>query len=273
MPSTAQTTSTTTAWPIAMVGREPAAVRRCPTCENGSVHAKSPGRALRGIYSATFSDPTNERLIYLSAAGLILIGLALLIGTIIWWHRGRQEHPVLAPLEVMSTRSWANATEGDRRRRLDSVRVNGVEPQADQVVRPDPVDLQALVRSTPQAFDDLREPGEAAAVEPPAEAAAEDSEEPPHVYEVNASGDAELVADDERPEEVDEPAVVESVVEGDEPAVVESPDQADEMDEPAVEESPAESPAEVDVDATMFATERSAEPVESLSAVPTEPSR
>src|SRR4051794_9091312 len=210
MPSTAQTTSTTTAWPIAMVGREPAAVRRAATCENGSVHAKSPGRALHGMYSATFSDPTNERLIYLSAAGLVLIGLALLIGTIIWWHRGRQEHPVLAPLEVMGSRSWEKAPEGERRRRLDSVRVHGVEPQHEEVVRPDPVDLQALVRSVPQAFDDLREPG-IVVVEP-----AEEAVEEPHVFEVNGSGDAEMVADDEPPVDVDESEVVEAPVEDDE---------------------------------------------------------
>jgi len=127
------------------------------------VHAKSPGRALHGIVSATFSDPTNERLIYLSAAGLIVVGLALLVGTIVWWRRGRPEHPVLAPLEVMSTRTWEKAPEGERRRRLDSVRVNGVVPGSEEVVRPDPVDLQALVRSVPQAFDDLREPGVAEA--------------------------------------------------------------------------------------------------------------
>jgi len=225
------------------------------------VHAKSPGRALRGIYSATFSDPTNERLIYLSAAGLILIGLALLVGTIIWWHRGRQEHPVLAPLEVMGSRSWEKAPEGERRRRLDSVRVHGVEPQQEEVVRPDPVDLQALVRSVPQAFDDLREPGIVSA-EPVEEAA----EESPHVFEVNGSGDAELVAEDEPPVEVEEAQVVESPVEDDEATVVESPVEADEA-------VAAESLADVDVDATTFATERPEEPVESLAAVPTEPSR
>jgi len=225
------------------------------------VHAKSPGRALHGIYSATFSDPTNERLIYLSAAGLILIGLALLIGTIIWWHRGRQEHPVLAPLEVMGSRSWEKAPDGERRRRLDSVRVNGVEPQQEEVVRPDPVDLQALVRSVPQAFDDLREPGVVSS-EPAEEAA----EEPPHVFEVNASGDAALVAEDEPPVEVDEAEVVASPEEDDEAVVVESTGEDDEA-------AAAESPAEVDVDETMFATERPEEPVESLAAVPTEPSR
>src|SRR4051794_9258532 len=264
MPSTAQTTSTTTAWPIAMVGREPAAVRRAATCENGSVHAKSPGRALHGILSATFSDPTNERLIYLSAAGLVLIGLALLIGTIIWWHRGRQEHPVLAPLEVMSTRSWEKAAEAERRRRLDSVRIHGVEPQQDEVVRPDPVDLEALVRSVPQAFDDLREPGVVAGVVA-AEPVEEAAEEPPQVFEVNAAGDAELVGE-EQPVEVDEAEVVESPVEHEEPAA----------DESAVEENETtvvESPEEIDVDATTFATERPEAPVESLATVRTEPSR
>jgi hypothetical protein len=247
-----------------MPTREPAALWRVPTCENGSVHAKSPGRALHGILSATFSDPTNERLIYLSAAGLVLIGLALLIGTIIWWHRGRQEHPVLAPLEVMSTRSWEKAAEAERRRRLDSVRINGVEPQQDEVVRPDPVDLEALVRSTPQAFDDLREPGVVAGVVA-AEPAGDPAEESPQVFEVNAAGDAELVGD-EQPAEVDEPEAVKPSAEDEEPPADEAPVEAEET-------AVVESPEEVDVDATTFATERPEEPVESLATVRTEPSR
>jgi len=137
------------------------------------VHAKSPGRALEGIVGATFSDPTNERLIYLSAIGLVLVGVALLVGTILWWRRGRPEHPVLAPLEVMSSRSWENASQAERRRRLDTVRVNGVVPEQPPIVRADPVDLEALVRSTPQAFDDLSEPWDVAP---------EAAEEPVHVY-------------------------------------------------------------------------------------------
>ena len=124
-----------------------------------------------------FNDPTNERLIYLSAFGLVVVGVALLVGTILWWRRGRQEHPALAPLEVMSRRSWRKAPESDRRRRLDQVRVNGSAAAPAEVVRSEPVDLEALVRSVPQAFDDLREPGvvsepaREAAVEPASEAA------------------------------------------------------------------------------------------------------
>lgn len=124
------------------------------------MNAESLPRALQGIVGGDFSDPTNERIIYLSALGLAIVGLALLVSTILWWRRGRQEHPALAPLEVMSRRSWFKAPEGDRRRRLDHVRLAGSEAGAVEVVRAEPVDLEALVRSMPQAFDDLREPGE-----------------------------------------------------------------------------------------------------------------
>ncbi len=139
----------------------PAGVRTPTACENGGVTAKSLRRALEGIIGGDFSDPTNERLIYLSAAGLALVGIGLLVATIFWWRRGRQEHPALAPLEVMSGRAWAKAPEGDRRRRLDQVRPAGAGLAMNELMVYEPVDLEALVRSVPQAFDDLREPGEA----------------------------------------------------------------------------------------------------------------
>ncbi|MEY2446211.1 MAG: hypothetical protein QOE00_2791, partial [Ilumatobacteraceae bacterium] len=120
----------------------------------------SASRASAFVLGSDFNDPTNERIIWLSAAGLAVVGLALLAGTIVWWRRGRQEHPVLAPLEVMSTRSWWKSPEGDRNRRLLKVRIAGHVPMAEEPIRSEPVDLQALVRSVPQAFDDLREPGE-----------------------------------------------------------------------------------------------------------------
>ena len=205
------------------------------------MHAKSPGRALHGIVSATFSDPTNERLIYMAAAGLVLVGVALLVGTIVWWHRGRQEHPALAPLEVMGSHGWEKAPEGERRRLLNSVRINGEPVPEAEVVRPDAVDLQALVRSVPQAFDDLREPG----------VVAEPVEEAPHLFEVSASGDVALV--DASAEPVAEAAV--------EPVAA------------AEAEPVAEAPAAAEVDATTFAAERPKEPVEALAPVPTEPSR
>ncbi len=115
-------------------------------------------RALDGITGGDFSDPTNERIIYLSALGLALIGVGLLVVTIMWWRRGRQEHPALAPLEVMSGRMWAKAPEGDRRRLLDQVRVAGSGAAMNSLLISELVDLEALVRSVPEDFDDLREP-------------------------------------------------------------------------------------------------------------------
>lgn len=135
-----------------------ARARRVHACENDEVNAQSLRGALGGMVAGDFSDPTNERIIYLSAAGLAVVGLALLFGTLVWWRRGRQEHPALAPLEVMGGRAWAKAPEGDRRRRLEQVRVAGAGGSVDERVAFEPVDLEALVRSVPQAFDDLREP-------------------------------------------------------------------------------------------------------------------
>jgi hypothetical protein len=110
------------------------------------------------IVGANFNDPTNERLIWLSAAGLVVVGLALLVGTIVWWRRGKQEHPSLAPLEVLGSRTWTRAGETDRRRKLDRVRIGGVAVPEEEPLRPEPVDLRELVRNMPAAFDDLRDP-------------------------------------------------------------------------------------------------------------------
>jgi hypothetical protein len=142
-------------------------VRRQSACENGAVNAQSLPRGLHGVVAGDFSDPTNERIIYLSAAGLAVVGLALLVGTIVWWRRARQEHPSLAPLEVMGGRAWGKAPEGDRRRRLDQVRRSGAEALGDGSTAAEPVDLEALVRSVPEDFDDLREPSAVIALPAP----------------------------------------------------------------------------------------------------------
>lgn len=163
------------------------------------MNAESVPRALAGVVAGDFSDPTNERIIYLSALGLAVVGLALLAGTILWWRRGRQEHPALAPLEVMSRRSWFKAPEGDRRRRLDHVRLAGSESGEVEVARSEPVDLQAMVRSVPQAFDDLREPGEAPVVA-----------ELEGTFVVDGEGQASIVTEPEA-EEPAEPVVASEV--------------------------------------------------------------
>lgn len=177
----------------------------------------SVGHLRGGILADTFSDPTNERIIWLSAAGLLVIGIGLLVFTILWWRRARQEHPALAPLEVMSGRAWAKAPETDRSRRLDQVRLSGAAGAAPEpIVRAEPVDLEALIRSV-QGFDDLRDPSaEVAQVDGDAvvadEVVADDVAAADAVADEPAEADATSFAA-ERPI-ADEPAVADkSVVE------------------------------------------------------------
>ena len=158
-------------------------------CENARVTVLSTRRVL-GVVGSNFNDPTNERLIFLSAAGLAVVGIALLVGTILWWRRGRQEHPALAPLEVLGSRAWAKAPEGDRRRRLEKVRIGGAGAGTDEPMRSEPLDLEALVRSVPQAFDDLKEPGESVDAEPVIEPVIEPAAAEPGELAAEATDDA-----------------------------------------------------------------------------------
>jgi hypothetical protein len=217
------------------------------------VNVMSLRRALGGIAAADFSDPTNERIIYMCAGGLAIVGLGLLVGTLVWWRRGRQEHPALAPLEVMSRRAWANAPEGDRRRRLEQVRLAGAAGSVNERVASEQVDLEALVRSVPQAFDDLREPS-AVIDAPDAEPVAEESGAvEPDVDAVAATPDGEVE------EAKEEPTVA--------PA---EPDAKPEDVEPVAKPENASPP--VDPDATSISTERPKVSPESSAKVPTAPS-
>jgi hypothetical protein len=214
-------------------------------------------RALDGIVAGDFNDPTNERLIYLSAAGLAVIGLGLLVGTLIWWRRGRQEHPALAPLEVMSTRGWAHAPEGDRRRKLEQVRLSGAAGSVEEPIVAPPVDLEALVRSVPEDFDDLREPSAVIAAPVAAEVVADE----PAVVEP--------VAEEAAVEATAEPEADADAGEDQAEAAPESVSESSPESEPA---PPEPEPAEADVDATSFATERPVEATDSPEKVPVESS-
>ena len=205
------------------------------------MNVQSLGRAVDGIVAGDFNDPTNERLIYLSAAGLAIIGIGLLVGTILWWRRGRQEHPALAPLEVMGARAWANAPDGERKRRLEQARPSGTGVGADEPIAAEPLDLEALVRSVPQAFDDLREPSAVIALPAVAEAAADEAVVDEAVVEETAKAETAKA----------ETAKAEAAKQADEPA-------------PKVEH--------VDPDATSVATIRPAEVVEAGASGPHEPS-
>ena len=70
-----------------------------------------------GVLAEELSGAEATRRVFLTAGGLLLLGLALLIATVWWWRATRPEHPVLAPLEVMGERRWSKSG-GDERRRL-----------------------------------------------------------------------------------------------------------------------------------------------------------
>ena len=225
------------------------------------MNAQSLGRAVDGLVAGDFNDPTNERLIYLSAAGLAIIGIGLLVGTILWWRRGRQEHPALAPLEVMGARAWVHAPEGERKRRLEHARPSGTGVPSDEPLAAEPLDLEALVRNVPQAFDDLREPSAVIALPAVAEAAAEPSADEVVAQDVVAE---DVVAEEAEPvaEETSAAAAAEEPAKS-EPAKSEPATKADE---------PAPKVGQVDPDATSIATIRPAEAVEAGASGPQEPS-
>lgn len=77
------------------------------------------------MFAATyFSDPEHARLIYLAAAGLVVFGLVVAATTVWWWKASKVDHPVLGPLEVMSTRTWEDSDRLARRQALEAVRLS-----------------------------------------------------------------------------------------------------------------------------------------------------
>ncbi len=107
------------------------------------------------LAEGSFADPTNARTVYLAAGGLLLLALALGIGTWLWWRSAKVEHPALGPLEVMSRRQWMLDDFTGRRRRLDAARPAGAAPQ---FLPPEPVDLEAADAERSERFDDLADP-------------------------------------------------------------------------------------------------------------------
>ena len=109
-------------------------------------------RSAAALVGTQITDPANERTIYIAAGGLLLLAIALGVGTLWWWRTSKVEHPALGPLEVMGTRSWWRGDWTARSRRLDAARPTAPGPVgADE----DEVDLQALATGSPLPFDDL----------------------------------------------------------------------------------------------------------------------
>lgn len=122
-------------------------------------------RAIGALWGAQIEDAANARTIYIAVGGLLLLAVAVAVGTTWWWRNSSVEHPALGPLEVMGTRSWWKGDWTARRRRLDAARPAGAEPETDG----EAVDLTAVVTDQPLAFDDLADPDAAAASTAPPE--------------------------------------------------------------------------------------------------------
>jgi len=201
-------------------------VRRDRGCSGGSVNGATVGFVL---LAATFDDPENARVILLSAAGLVLIGLLIAAGTVWWWRSSEIEHPALGPLEVMGSRSWWKGDYTARRRRLEAARPEGAEPiDPPTTSTSDPVDLEAAALAPPREFDDLSEfePEVVAETKVGAEveAAVPPIEEPPVAVDVpdDLDDDVDDDSDDVDGDEHDE-------VDGDEHDEVDG-DEHDEVD-------------------------------------------
>ncbi len=117
---------------------------------------RSAGVVPAGVLAGSLSESEASRRVYLAAGGLALLGLLLLVGTVWWWRSTRNEHPSLAPLEVMGARRWRKAGDQERQRLVDGVRPEGAQT-GPPPVEPEPVDLAALAVGDHAGFDDLRE--------------------------------------------------------------------------------------------------------------------
>lgn len=69
-------------------------------------------------------------------AGLIVLGIVLLIVTLSFWRAATEDPEVLAPLEVMADRKYARADDTRRLAMLNMVRPEGAEPIVHHAVPP-----------------------------------------------------------------------------------------------------------------------------------------
>jgi hypothetical protein len=172
-----------------------------------------------GVLAADdFTDPEHERLIYLAAGGLALLGILLTVVTVLWWRGTKGEHAALAPLEVMGDRSWNKLTHVEQTRRLETVRIHTAGDVEPAQMTADPVDLDEALRSFQPGFDDLRDEPSDTPEEVP-----EPSVEPSEVGEIDVS--------DERTDVAEVAAVAEPAVADSRNELVSTDDGAGELDD------------------------------------------
>jgi hypothetical protein len=167
---------------------------------------------VRGVVGdGRFEDPDNARIIYLAVAGLVLLAVALGVGTWYWWRTSKIEHPALGPLEMMGTRTWHRSDFNRRAKRLEAARPANAIHEAEPVVEADELDLDAIGKLEPAQFDDFSDLLPGAAASEPQSAEPQVVDEAVAAVLATVAPDAESAADAERVVDV-EPAV-------DEPAV------------------------------------------------------
>jgi hypothetical protein len=152
-----------------------------------------------GLAAANFTDPHNQRIIYLAVGGLLLLAVIVAVGTIVWWRSTKAEHPALAPLEVMSTRKFEKSDYTDRKRVLDEVRPPGHPTDADDDAVSDVVDLQAASEAPlpdPAELADPEHPIPSEGPTPTPEAEVANVRDVPDVHEVPEVPDAVEVSEE-----------------------------------------------------------------------------
>jgi hypothetical protein len=104
--------------------------------------------------TATVGDPSRTRTVY--AAVLFLVALAIVLVVVAMWlvRVTRPDPEVLAPLELMGTRSWRRADPVGQRRLLDDARPAGAQP-LDPAAPPPSTDAAFDAGPTVMGFDDL----------------------------------------------------------------------------------------------------------------------
>lgn len=139
--------------------------------------------AVPGVRSAVLpalaaNDPGSTRLVYAMVAGLVLVGVVLVVLGVWLVRQTRYDPPVLAPLERMGDSSWRKRDPATQRRILDEVRPEGAEPLAAGTQAPAlDAEFEDAGRSV-SPLDDLGPGVGSPASDPPEAAAAEPAEAP-----------------------------------------------------------------------------------------------
>jgi hypothetical protein len=130
-----------------------------------------------GVLADTINDANSTRKVYLLAAGLAALGLALVAITVWFWRSTRHDPELLGPLEVLGDRKFRKMEGSEQRQVLEESRPNDVKPLHWGVER-GAVDDDPVV--TASAFDAALVVADDAGVEPAAVAPDGDAPVDPH---------------------------------------------------------------------------------------------